>query len=414
MTFDPTDPAGEYARQVTLHYLCSFMHDYLLLLGFEHRQRQLPGRRYRSRRRRRHCLRWSAARDRQYDVNGRRGEPSPERWPGHGHQSTHRFRLSVIFHEYIYGLTTLRLVGGPENDATLEAVQSSGMGEGWSDDVVCMLNNRLVIGSWVINNPAGLRRRPYDENYPGHFGHVGRSVTDGAGTLTYGEVHDIGEIWCSALIELNRQIGSVMAMQIVVDALKMTPANPTFIQARDAILAALTHKAATENWTQDDFEIRRLKAWRAFAKFGMGLMAKVGSAYQYQGIIADFTVPPYPATIYAITAAMLNPVTKKSTLPGDLLWYRHDGRGMGGRGWTTVKSRVGNGWDFAQFSVPARRDLCHHRSESPSNRAAPPEVIFCGTGTMDGAMVTRLDGHQNARCRARCGTSTTSSPQATG
>ena len=356
MTFNPANPADEYARQVTLLYLCSFMHDYLLLLGFDEGNFQAGG----------------TDQPDPVDAIAFPGavvgtasmvippQGSPTLSAGIGAKDRHTALDSgVIFHEYTHGLTS-RLVGGPENSATLDAVQSSGLGEGWSDYVACTLNNQLVIGAWVTNQPGGVRQRPYDENYPGHFGMLGRIFPDSGGPLDYQKevqpppappappVHSIGEIWCSALIELNRQLGSVTAIQIVVDALKLTPANPTFLEARDAVLAALTYKAAAEQWSDTDYDDRKLKAWRSFAKFGMGLFAHVGTAYDLTGgIVPDFTVPPYPATIYAITDATLNPKTKVSTPRGDLYWYRHDGRGLGSQAWTSVPGPVGNGWDFA-------------------------------------------------------------------
>jgi extracellular elastinolytic metalloproteinase len=355
MTFNPANPSDEYARQVTLFYLCNFMHDYLLLLGFHEGNFQAGG----------------------TDVpdpvdaivfpgpvagtasmfTPPQGQPTLNAGLGANNRHT-ALDASVIFHEYTHGLTS-RLVGGPGNSATLDAIQSKGLSEGWSDYVACTLNNQLIMGAWAMNQAGGIRQRPYDENYPGHFGMLGRLASDKIGPLNYQveaqippappgpPVHSIGEIWCSALIELNRQIGSVRAIQIVVDALKLTPANPTFLDARDAVLAALTHKATDEQWSDWDYEDQKLKAWRAFAKFGMGLFAQAGSAYGFGGVVADFTVPPYPATIYAITDATFNPVTNVTTPIGDLLWYRHDGRGLGSEAWTTLAGRVGHGWDYA-------------------------------------------------------------------
>ena len=137
---------------------------------------------------------------------------------------------SVVFHEYTHGLTN-RLVGAPSNGHTLDAIQSASMGEGWGDYVACTINNTTVLGTWVLNNTAGIRGFPYDANFPDNYGKLG--------TDRYTEVHNNGEIWCAALMELNRRIGAALAIQIVVDGLKLTPANPTYLQARDAILTAL-------------------------------------------------------------------------------------------------------------------------------------------------------------------------------
>ena len=49
----------------------------------------------------------------------------------------------------------------------------------------------------------------------------------GTGRYT-GEEHDLGEIWCATLMEMNRNIGKLLGLQLVVDGFKLTPANPSF------------------------------------------------------------------------------------------------------------------------------------------------------------------------------------------
>jgi acyl-CoA hydrolase len=157
------------------------------------------------------------------------------------------------------------------------------MGEGWSDYVACTINNTIVVGTWVLNNTAGIRGFPYDSNFPDDFGKLG--------TGRYNEVHNNGEIWCATLLELNRRIGAALAIQVVVDGLKLTPSNPTYLQARDGILAALAAKARTERWGGVMARHRQREAWRAFARFGMGPKARSGASTGLTGIVADFTVP---------------------------------------------------------------------------------------------------------------------------
>jgi hypothetical protein len=189
---------------------------------------------------------------------------------------------SVVFHEFTHGLSN-RLVGGPANDHTLDAIQSGSMGEGWSDYVACTINNTVVLGTWVLNNTTGIRGFPYDSGFPDDYGKLG--------TGRYNEVHNNGEIWCATLMELNRRIGAALAIQVVVDGLKLTPSNPTYLQARDGILAALAAKARTERWGGVLRRHRTRQAWRAFARFGMGPKARSGASTGLTGIVADFTVP---------------------------------------------------------------------------------------------------------------------------
>jgi len=192
------------------------------------------------------------------------------------------FDSSVVFHEFMHGVTN-RLVGGPMNIRALEAPQSGGMGEGWSDYIACTINNSTVVGVWVVNRAGGMRGFPYDSNFPDNFGDLG--------TGRYTEVHNIGEIWCATLMEMNRRIGATLGMQLVVDALKLSPANPSFLDMRDSILAALDNKRAAGQLSSNEHATARRGIWETFAKFGMGPGARSNGA-SLSGIVADFNTPP--------------------------------------------------------------------------------------------------------------------------
>jgi extracellular elastinolytic metalloproteinase len=157
------------------------------------------------------------------------------------------------------------------------------MGEGWGDYIACSINDSTVVGSWVVSRPGGIRRHAYDDNFPGRFGDIG--------TPQYSEVHDVGEIWAATLLALNRRLGKTLTLQLVVDALKLSPANPSFLQMRDAILAAL--KAKGESGQLDASEVARqtAAAWEVFARYGMGVNARSAGA-SLSGIVGDDTTPP--------------------------------------------------------------------------------------------------------------------------
>jgi Fungalysin metallopeptidase (M36) len=74
---------------------------------------------------------------------------------------------------------------------------------------------------------GGIRAFPYDSSYPDNFSKLG--------TGRYMEVHKVGEIWCATLMEMNRRTDRFFAVQLIIDALKLTPANPSLLDARDAI-----------------------------------------------------------------------------------------------------------------------------------------------------------------------------------
>jgi extracellular elastinolytic metalloproteinase len=106
----------------------------------------------------------------------------------------------------------------------------------------------------------------------------------------------IGEIWCATLMELGRTIGTKLTMQIVIDALKLSPQNPSFLDMRDAILAALSHKQAANQLNVQDYPATTDGLWKVFARFGMGPNARCDGP-NLTGIVADFGVPsPTPAS----------------------------------------------------------------------------------------------------------------------
>jgi extracellular elastinolytic metalloproteinase len=193
----------------------------------------------------------------------------------------------VVFHEYTHGLTN-RLVGGPLNDAALEAAQSRGMGEGWSDYFACTALGKTVVGDWVVNRPTGIRRFRYDESFPDTYADLG--------TAPYlpDDEHTLGELWCAVLMSLARRVDGWTFAQIVVDALKLTPANPSFLAARDAILLAARQHAQARGDVAVEAFVHTL--WEVFARYGMGPGARTDGATVLTGIVADFTAPPAPTT----------------------------------------------------------------------------------------------------------------------
>jgi extracellular elastinolytic metalloproteinase len=77
------------------------------------------------------------------------------------------FDADVVFHEYTHGLTNRSVMGGRLNAPhSLDALQSGGMGEGWSDFYALTVQNffrpveKTVTGDWVINDPAASAAPP--------------------------------------------------------------------------------------------------------------------------------------------------------------------------------------------------------------------------------------------------------------
>jgi extracellular elastinolytic metalloproteinase len=296
----PDDPASPDGLVVNLFGLCGSMHDALYLLGFREADGNLQSDNLGRGGRASDAL---LARVHPGPVWGtaNMGTPPDGRAPTMNMglvQSTGRHTAldsDVVYHEYTHGLTN-RLVGGALDDSSLDDVQSGGMGEGWSDYLACTLLGKIVVGDWVVNDSAGIRQFPYDEQFPDNFGDLG------TGRYVDDNIHDIGEIWCATLMSLSRRLDTWTCAQIVVDALKLTAGNPSFLAARDAILLASRHYAQARGDSQAEADAFVHSAWEVFARYGMGPDAKTNGP-TLSGIVADFEPPPRPGAAATVSAS---------------------------------------------------------------------------------------------------------------
>src|SRR6185295_17614695 len=104
------------------------------------------------------------------------------------------------------------------------------------------------------------------------------------------EVHNLGEIWCMALLEVRARfitrlgfaVGNQKILQFVTDAMKLDPVNPTLLQGRDSILTAASAGGGTAADTAD--------IWAGFATRGMGVLATVYNATT-GSVTENFNVP---------------------------------------------------------------------------------------------------------------------------
>jgi extracellular elastinolytic metalloproteinase len=88
---------------------------------------------------------------------------------------------------------------------------------------------------------------------------------------------------------LGEPRGQRLALQLVVDALKLSPANPSMLDMRDAILKALEQKRqASPPLSAADADAALAGIWAAFAKFGMGVGARSADA-SFNNLVEDFT-----------------------------------------------------------------------------------------------------------------------------
>jgi uncharacterized repeat protein (TIGR01451 family) len=237
---------------------------------------------------------------------------------------------SIVLHELTHGLSN-RLIG---NGNGLIWDEGGGMGEGWSDFYSLSLTHgsndddpdaEYVIGAYATyqfigltdNYLYGIRRFPYSTDNtvnPLTWADVDDVTYNPSGGITPSpllpdfsgggalEVHNTGEIWALSLWEVRSRIiadpagangdvptGNATTLQLVTDALKMTPLNPSFTDARDALLAAdcATNACANEQSIWGGFADRGL-GYGAIAPLGQSGIEGAGG---YVGVGESFKVP---------------------------------------------------------------------------------------------------------------------------
>ncbi|MCB0794656.1 MAG: M36 family metallopeptidase, partial [Flavobacteriales bacterium] len=205
----------------------------------------------------------------------------------------------IIVHEYGHGISN-RLVGGPLNTSCLG--NSEQMGEGWSDYFGLIMTmepgdqgtDARGIGNYVLGQGlagGGIRPAPYSTDF-------------GVNAFTYASTnsglsqpHGIGFVWCTMLWEMTWDLiaqygfdpdiyngtgGNNIALQLVIDGLKLTACNPGFVDGRDAILLAdqINNGGANQDLI-----------WSAFARRGLGFSASQGSSTSRSDQTEAFDVP---------------------------------------------------------------------------------------------------------------------------
>ncbi|TJY58842.1 hypothetical protein E4T66_14670 [Sinimarinibacterium sp. CAU 1509] len=190
--------------------------------------------------------------------------------------------------------------------------QAGAMSEGWGDISAFMLSTRpddtAIPGNdtfqgayglaWYVSNNffAGIRRAPYSTDFEKNaftFKHIsdGEPTPDGGPGTSNSEVHNAGEIWANAVWEcyagiLNRpelsfEEARSHMQDYIIGGMKMTPADATYTEARDAILSVVLAS------DYDDYAACSL----GFAKRGMGLNAvsPSRSSSDLVGVVEDYT-----------------------------------------------------------------------------------------------------------------------------
>jgi extracellular elastinolytic metalloproteinase len=229
------------------------------------------------------------------------------------------FDNGVIIHEYGHGISN-RLTGGPSRVTCLTSSQQAG--EGWSDWYALALTARegdtattpRTIAGYLVfeDDPAtarGIRPFQYTTDMsvnPQTYGDLAK------GTLTI--PHGVGSVWATATWDMYWALtggvpslglpalgfrqdlynvteplaGNQIAIRLVTEGMRLQPCQPSFLEARDAILEAdrINYGGAHACYI-----------WWAFARRGMGVNAMddrgPGGAEAADGldVTEDFSMP---------------------------------------------------------------------------------------------------------------------------
>jgi hypothetical protein len=262
--------------------------------------------------------------------DGTPGEMSLGIWPGPTPDRDGALDQEVTLHELTHGLSN-RLHG---NARGLHLTQSQAMGEGWSDFYARSIlsdgsenpNALYAFGAYSTldfmldgkflgsdNYYYGIRRFPYavrtnvgpngKPHSPLTLADIDSSkldTSDGAfpespilwSSNGAGESHNAGEVWCSALLEVRARListlgfntGNQRMLQLTTDAMKLDPANPSFLEGRDSILAA---DCASNNGADES------NIWAGFAARGMGFEAQLSPSFYLvkNTVVESFKTP---------------------------------------------------------------------------------------------------------------------------
>ena len=261
------------------------------------------------------------------------------------------FDNGIIVHEYGHGLS-IRLTGGPSQVSCLSTFSyNEQAGEGWSDWLGAVMTiepgdtgaDRRGIGTYALGQPTtggGIRDYPY-------------STDMNTDPRTYADIrsasvpHGVGSVFAAMLWDMTWNLidrhgfdpdltggtgGNNIALQLVLDGMKMQPCGPGFVDARDAILAA---DQALYGGANADI------IWQAFARRGLGFSADQGSSSSVSDGTEAFDLPPqllftpdldvtvtpdpvengsfltYTLDVDNVTVNTLTDVTLEATLPGN-------------------------------------------------------------------------------------------------
>ncbi len=310
LAMEPTTPDNQKAALVNMFYWVNRYHDILYLFGFNEASGNFQtvnfgGQGFGNDAVRAEAQDGSGTNNANFSTpaDGNPGRMQMYLWTGTP-QRDGDFDQGIIIHELTHGLSS-RLV------RQLSGFQQ--MGEGWSDyfGIVLLasetdnLDGTYAVGQFATGSyTRGIRRFPYSTStsvYPLMYADVTNSVAP----------HGVGEIWCNTLLEVRAQLirklgfaeGQRQSIQLVVDGMKLSAPAPSFVDSRNAIMAADKVNNGGAN---------QCAMWTAFAKRGLGYSASAIGAIDRNPVQA-FDMPPFCSDLGIVQ------VDQKSYLLGETI-----------------------------------------------------------------------------------------------
>lgn len=287
----------------------------------------------------------------------------------------------VITHEYGHGISN-RLTGGPSNTNCLQ--NNEQMGEGWSDWFGLMLTMKptdtattpRAIGTYLFNqgiNGAGIRTYRYSTDMTVNP-HTYNSIK------TEAIPHGVGSVWCAMLWDLTWALidvhgydpdiyhgngGNNVALHLVLEALRLQPCSPGFVDGRNAILEAdmLLYGGA-----------HQCLIWDVFARRGLGVNASQGSSGSTQDGVESFETPSAQAAFIAPSDVCIatEPFIAGGGTPAGGVYSGPGVTDNGNGTFTFNPAAAGVGVHTITYSVPAT--ACSEASSATDTIEVTPSV----------------------------------------
>ncbi len=275
------------------------------------------------------------------------------------------FDNGIIAHEFAHGIS-LRMTGGPSSSGCLSNSQNGNrsdgqqMGEAWSDFFTLITgmrpgdtkNTNRGVGNYVIRastDARGIRSYPYNYNMD-------------ANPVTYYDTYDasvphgVGHVFASMLWDLLWAMideygfdpdwyrgtgGNNMAVQLVMDGLKIQPCNPGFVDGRDAILAAdeLLYDGANQ-----------CLIWSVFARRGLGFGAEQGNPMRVRDARESYDLPPTCLPTVKIHKEMTPNIEAGDNIDVQLTLVSHKSENPTG---VEIRDQIPEGASVIHESLPA-------------------------------------------------------------